>query len=76
MRQSSPTVKSRDSKKGYTLDIPSLWQGCFTELKVIGDKCGADVSDTFSYDAAQAKKALIGLTINGQYSYCVHSSSS
>ena len=26
------------NKKNYTLDIPGLWQGRFTELKVVGDK--------------------------------------
>ena len=30
--------------KGYTLAIPGLWQGNYTQLRVIGDKSGPDMS--------------------------------
>lgn len=31
-------------KKGYNLNLPDLWQGRFTDLKVIGDKSGGRFS--------------------------------
>ena len=60
-RSSTLRLRTRESKKGYSLGVPSQWKGCFTELKIIGDKCAADVADLFNYDTARAKKALLEL---------------
>lgn len=47
--------------KGYSLDLPSQWQGHFTELKVIGDKAGGGLTDTIGGNVTRSKKALLDL---------------
>ena len=46
---------SSNTQKGYSLYIDGSWQGRFTELKVIGDKCGGDSTRMYSQDSAQFK---------------------
>ena len=52
------STSTKFHKKGYTLDLPSQWQGCFTKLKVIGDKSGSGSAKSFSGDMASGIKAL------------------
>ena len=39
---------NNNTQKGYSLDIDGSWQGRFTKLKVIGDKCGGDTTRMYS----------------------------
>ena len=55
--------------KGYTLDVPGLWQGKFETLVVIGDKAAHTTADTFSENLHhsvakfQALRKLVGVPI-------------
>lgn len=44
----SQRAATRADYKGYTLDLPGLWQGKFETLVVIGDKSAARTTDMFS----------------------------
>ena len=47
-----------EQNKGYTLDIPNMWQGTFTELRVIGDKSGGSCSRTLYDERSKSLKVL------------------
>lgn len=47
---------SHQDKKGYTLDMPSLWQGRFRQLRVIGDKSGGQTAIVYSKSSKKACK--------------------
>ena len=45
---------SHRDKKGYTLDMPSSWQGRFRQLRVIGDKSGGQTAIVYSKSSKRA----------------------
>ena len=46
---------SNHTQKGYTLNMDSSWQGRFTKLRVIGDKCGGDVTGMYKKSKTKFK---------------------
>ena len=51
-----------DSRKGYSLNIKSPWQGNFKNLQVIGDKSGAVTTQMYSNSSEKFDKVLNRLT--------------
>ena len=44
---------TQQTQKGYSLSMDGLWQGKFTSLKVIGDKCGGDMTRMYHKSKGQ-----------------------
>ena len=55
---------SNQTQKGYSISVGGLWQGRFTSLKVIGDKCGGDSTRFYSHSRGQFKKVYWMLKAN------------
>ena len=45
----------KNGRKGYTLDVPGLWQGNFTVLRVIGDKSASRTTMAYVKDPLRFK---------------------
>ena len=55
---------SNQTQKGYSLGIEGSWQGRFSQLKVIGDKCGGDSTRMYSKNAQKYKTLYRQLRAN------------
>ena len=55
---------TKQTRKGYSLSIDRSWQGKFTTLKVIGDKCGGDVTRMYHKNSAQLRTVYRMLKAN------------
>ena len=42
---------SNKTQKGYSLDMAGSWQGQFTKLEVIGDKCGGELIRSYAQNS-------------------------
>ena len=54
---------SKKTQKGYSLDVGS-WQGRFTKLEVIGDKCGGDAPRMYAWNKEKFKTLYQQLSVN------------
>ena len=55
---------TKQTQKGYSLSIDSSWQGRFTTLRVIGDKCGGDMTRMYHKSSAQLRRVYRRLKAN------------
>ena len=46
---------TQQTQKGYSISIGGSWQGRFTRLKVIGDKCGGDMTRMYHKSRANLR---------------------
>ena len=55
---------SNKTQKGYSLDMAGSWQGQFTKLEVIGDKCGGELIRSYAQNSKKFQELYQRLRAN------------